>query len=520
MTDSQRIVIVGGGHNGLVCAAYLAKKGREVVVVEAADQVGGAAVTREFAPGFQISSCAHLLNLLDVGISRELALESHGLSFAKHDLSTVALAADGRHITYTTSSVSGGDVSAEDQAAYVEYRRRMEKFAGVLGKLHNMVPPRLGTDNPKDLIGAGKLALFIRLLGRDDMREFLRIAGINVFDILEEQFDSELLKGALSLDGVLGANLGPRSNNSVFSALHRLSGRMGGRRSSMALPAGGMGSVTGALAKAAEHSGATIRTSCPVTRILLDGDRVCGVELEGGEKIDAGVVVSNADPRTTLFDLLGARHLEAGIVRRVQHVRMNGKAAKLNLALNGVPDFTGVAAEQLGERLVIAPDLVYVEHAFNHSKYGEHSVEPIMEITIPSIHDDSLAPSGQHVLSAVVQYAPYDLKGGWDDAARAAFTNQAMDVLSRYAPKIREQVMHTELLTPVDIEREFRIKGGHWHHGELTLDQALMMRPVPGLAQYAMPVGGLYLCGAGSHPGGGVMGSAGRNAAKAVLSGE
>jgi phytoene dehydrogenase-like protein len=519
MTDSQRIVIVGGGHNGLVCAAYLAKKGREVVVVEAADQVGGAAVTREFTPGFSVSACAHLVNLLDEGIASELDLPSHGLRYSKQDLATIALAKDGNHITYTGNSVSGGDVSGEDQAAYLRYRRRMEKFAGVLAKLHNRTPPRIGTDNRDDLIGLGKLGLDIRLLGREDMREFLRIAGINMFDILEEQFDSELLKGALSLDGMLGGNLGPRSNNGVFAALHRLSGRVGGSPGALSVPAGGMGAVTSAIAHAAEKNGATIRTSSPVTRILMDGDRVCGVELEGGERIDAGIVVSNADPRATLLGLLGARHLEAGVVWRVGNIRMQGKAAKLNLALTGMPEFTGLDAGQLGERLVIAPDLVYVEHAFDHSKYGEHSVDPVLEITIPSAHDDSLAPAGQHVLSAVVQYAPYDLKGGWTDAARDAFLDRILTVLSRFAPGIRDQVAHAELLTPVDIEREFRITGGHWHHGELTLDQALMLRPGPGLAQYATPVDGLYLCGAGSHPGGGVMGSAGRNAAARILSG-
>jgi len=519
MTDSKRIVIVGGGHNGLVCAAYLARRGRDVVVVEAADQVGGAAVTREFAPGFKVSACAHLVNLLDEGISRELALASHGLSYSKQDLATIALATDGNHITYTGSAVSGGDVSGADQAAYVRYRRRMAKFARVLAKLHNRKPPRLGTDQREDIIGAGKLALDIRLLGRDDMREFLRIAGINMFDILEEQFDSELLKGALSMDGMLGGSLGPRSNNGVFMALHRLSGRVGDKPGALALPAGGMGAVTAAIARAAEQSGVKIWTSSPVTRILTDGDRVCGVELEGGERIDAGIVVSNADPRTTLLDLLGARYLEAGLVRRIGNIRMQGKAAKLNLALNGAPQFTGLDAGQLGERLVIAPDLVYVEHAFDHSKYGEYSVDPVLEITIPSAHEVGLAPSGQHVLSAVVQYAPYDLQGGWTDAARDGFLERIMNVLSRYAPGIRDQVAHAELLTPVDIEREFRIAGGHWHHGELTLDQALMMRPIPGLAQYGTPVGGLYLCGAGSHPGGGVMGSAGHNAAARILSG-
>ena len=473
-------------------------------------------MTAEFAPGFKVSACAHLLNLLDSRISRELGLESHGLRLAKTDLATIALANDGNHVTIEGSQASGGGLSEEDRAAFVEYRRRMDKFSALLGRLHNVTPPRLATSNRTDLISSAKLVLDIRRLGKQDMREFLRIAGINIFDILEENFDHPLLKGALSLDGLLGTNLGPRSNNSVFAALHRMSGRVDGRQGALALPSGGMGSVTAALAAAAQQQGVTIRTASPVTRILLDGDRVNGVELVSGEQVGGGAVVSNADPQTTFFKLLGARHLEAGFMQRIQHVRMSGKAAKLHLALSGLPDFTGVAPEQSGERLVIAPDLVYVEHAFNHSKYGEYSPEPILEISVPSVHDDTLAPAGQHVLSAIVQYAPYEIKSGWE-TSREMFLDKIMLVLSRYAPNIREQVLHSQLLTPVDIEAQFGMTGGHWHHGELALDQALMLRPVPGAAQYAAPVAGLYLCGAGCHPGGGVMGSAGYNAATALI---
>jgi len=517
MTDSSRVVVIGAGHNGLVCAAYLAKAGKDVVVVEAAEQVGGAAVTAEFAPGFKVSACAHLLNLLDSRISRELGLEAHGLRLLKTDLATIALANDGNHVTYIGSEVSGGGVSDADRTAFIEYRRRMHKFSALLGRLHNVLPPRLATSDRTDLVNSAKLVLDIRRLGKQDMREFLRIAGINIFDILEETFDHPLLKGALSLDGVLGTNLGPRSNNSVFAAMHRMSGRVDGRQGALALPHGGMGSVTAALAAAARQQGVTIRTASPVTRILLDGDRVSGVELAGGELVEAGAIVSNADPQTTFFKLLGARYLEAGFMHRIQNMRMKGKAAKLHLALSGMPEFTGVASGQSGERLVIAEDLVYVEHAFDPSKYGKYSPEPVLEISIPSVHDETLAPSGQHVLSAIVQYAPYDLKGGWENS-REAFLDQVMKVLSRYAPNIREQVMHSQLLTPVDIEAQFGMTGGHWHHGELALDQALMLRPVPGAAQYAAPVAGLYLCGAGCHPGGGVMGAAGKNAATALMS--
>ena len=514
MTDSNHVIVVGGGHNGLVCAAYLAKSGRKVTVLEAADQVGGAAATREFAPGFK-ASCAHLLYLLDAGISKDLALESHGLRLAKSGLDTIALDPDGNHITITANSISGGDLSAEDKAAYTEYRRFMSKFAGVIGKLHNQVPPRI-TTNRSDLIQLGKMGLNIRMMGRDDMREFLRIAGINIFDILKENFDNPLLRGALSLDAVLGTISGPRSNNSVFTALHRMSGNTGQAPGACAMVAGGMGAVTEALAAAARKLGAEIRTGCSVRRILIENDRVSGVELANGEQLSTASVVSNADPRRTLLDLVGARHLEAGFVHKISHFRAKGNAAKLHIALDGLPEFKGVSQEQLGQRLVIAPTVEYVERAFNHSKYGEFSAEPVAEITLPTLHDSSLAPAGKHVLSAIVQYAPHQLKAGWNEG-RAAFTEQVMQTLERYAPDIREKTAAVEMLTPMDIEQQFGTTGGHWHHGEMSLDQFLMLRPVPKAAQYAMPVDGLYLCGAGCHPGGGIMGSAGKNAASVIL---
>jgi len=512
MTDSSNhIVIIGAGHNGLICAAYLARAGKKVTVLEAAKQVGGAAITREFTPGFKVSAAAHLLYNLDKKVRKELSLETGGLSFSKQGMKTTALAEDGNHLVIAGDSLQGANISRNDQLAMKEYRRFMQRFAGIFNRLNNRIPPRIGTRNRSDFASLAKTALNVRMLGRDDMREFLRIAGINIYDILQENFESPLLKGALCMDGVLGSNLGPRSNNSIFCALQRLSGQQG-----MALPRGGMGAVSKALTEAAEKQGATIRTSATVSHILMDGDHVSGVELQGGELVAAATVVSNADPKTTFLKLLGARNLEAGFVHKIQNIRMRGNAAKLHLALDGNVEFNGLSQNLLGERLLIAPDMNYVERAFNHSKYGEYSVKPVAEITIPSLHDDSLAPPGKHVLSTVVQYAPYQLKEGWP-GAKTAFTERVIDLLAGYAPGIRDRIIHAELLTPVDIEREFRITGGHWHHGELALDQFLMLRPVPGTAQYASPVSGLYLCGAGSHPGGSVMGSAGRNAANAVL---
>ncbi len=504
-------LIIGAGHNGLVCAAYLAKAGHKVTVLEAASHVGGAAATHEFAPGFKVSTGAHLLYLLDEGIRKELALESHGLKMARTGLSTVSLEEGGNFVRINGKTIDGPGAIAADQAAMAEYHRLMHKFAGVIARLHNRVPMRLGTTDTGDLKALAGMGWLIRRLGKADMREFLRIAGINVFDVLQEYFESEVLKGALSLDGVLGTFLGTRSNNSVFCALHRLSN--GGRYD---LPAGGMGSVSEAIAAAALKNGAEIRTSSPVRKILVDFDKISGVELESGEIIESNCVISNADPKSTFNSLLGAQHLEAGFANRVRNIRANGCVAKLHLALNEAPAFNGVPAEMTGERLVIAPSLQYVEHAFNHAKYKEYSAEPVMEITVPSLHDPSLAPAGKHVLSAVVQWAPHNLKEGWSEA-KVAFAGRVMDVLAKHDPDIRAKTLYTELLTPADMESNMRMTGGHWHHAELAMDQFLMMRPVYGAGQYAAPLDGLWLCGAGSHPGGGVMGSAGRNAAMAII---
>jgi len=518
MTERQSVIVIGAGHNGLVCATYLARAGRQVTVLEAAAQPGGAAITREFAPGFRAPALAHLLHLLDPAIERELGLARHGLAYAKTGLRTVALSATQAPLMLGDGEVSGGEIPAADRTALRSYSASLQRFARVIARQHGRVPPRLRFDSWHDALPAAALALDIRLLGRRGMREFLRTATMNIFDVLEEQFESPQLKGALALDGVLGARLGPRSGNSVYAALYRASGSVNGRPGSLALPRGGMGAVTEALAAAARAAGVELRLGAKVEEIAMGEGRATGVRLADGQQLAADVVVSNADPKSTLQRLLGARHLEAEFARRVHHLRTDGVAAKLHLALGALPRFRGLAPEQLGERLVIAPDLDYIEQAFNPAKYGEFSAQPIMEITLPTVHDATLAPAGRHVLSAVVQYAPYALKGGWA-AGKPRFQAAIMDVLEQHAPGIGALVQHAELLTPLDIEQQFGITGGHWHHAELALDQFMMLRPVIGAAQYATPVEGLYLCGAGCHPGGGVMGSAGRNAARVILGG-
>ena len=509
------VLLVGGGHNGLVCAAYLAKAGRKVLVLEANEALGGAAASREFAPGYSVSSCAHWLTHLSPKVSKDLDLERHGLQLAARDLDSIGLNPAGQHVTVKGGSVEGEGLSAADKQAYVEFHRKTIKFSRLLAKAFAMRPPKLVEANFTDRINLLKLGLGMKMLGREDMSDLLRLALINMYDVMEENFDNETLKALLSFDGVLGAHMGPRSPNTVFGYLYRRIGDVHGYNGP-AVVKGGMGALATSVANAARAVGVEIRTLSQVERINLVDGRAVGVSLQGGEVIKAPLVVSNADPVTTFEKLVGYRHVETGLVRRVSQIRMRSGTAKLHLALDGLPGFTGLNEAQLGQRLVIAPTMDYIERAFNSAKYGESSLQPALDISIPSIHDDTLAPQGKHVLSAIVQFAPYDLKQGWDNH-KEQFTRLIIDTISAFAPGIAERIVASELLTPVDLEREFHMKGGHWHHGEISLDQVMMMRPFPGATQYGTAVGGLYLCGAGSHPGGGVMGLAGRNAAREII---
>jgi len=489
MTDRYDAIVVGGGHNGLVCAALLGKSGKQVLVLEANEQVGGAAVTREFAAGYSVSACAHLLYQLQPSVRKDLKLSP---SLASEDMTTIALGDDGQHVRIQGKSVEG--VSDADADSYRGFHKRMTRFADLLQTYFNKTPPRLGTKDFKDLLTLGRLGFDVRRLGKSEMREFLRLIGMNIHDELTERFESSLLKGALGLDAVLGTHLGPRSPNTIMTYLYRLAGDQG----RVALPAGGMGSISDELAQVARESGVTVRTGMPVSRIVIDNGRVAGVETESGERFESMTVISNADPKQTIMQLVGARHVEAGFTHRINNLRMKGNTAKLHLALDSLPIIDGLSNSDYAQRLVIAPDEHYVERAFNPAKYGESSPEPVLEITFPSFRDSSVAPEGRHVMSAVVQYAPYDLKGGWTEEAKREFEAATIRVIERYAPDIAQSITASELLTPADIEREFHITGGHWHHGELTLDQLMFVRPVCGAAQYR----------------------AGRNAARAILNRE
>jgi phytoene dehydrogenase-like protein len=508
-------IVIGAGHNGLTCAAYLARAGRRVLVLEAAARAGGAAGTREFAPGFRVSSCAHLLHLMPGWLLEELGLARHGLRMAAERMPTVALSAAGALRIPADPEAAPSNLDAADAQAFRDYTARMRRLAGALRPLLEAAPPRLGSRAWRDRLALLGLGAKLRLLGRADMRELLRIAGMCVQDLLDEHFESPPLKGALAFDAVLGTNLGPRSPGSVFTLLYRLAAG-GGAATSLAQPVGGLGALTEALARAASGAGAEVRFSAPVARVIVTEDSAAGVVLDSGERLEAACVVSSADPRTTFLQLLGAEHLDAGFVRRVSHMRTQGMTAKLHLALQRMPRFGALADAAPTGRLVLAPSLRAVEQAFNDAKYGRFSAAPLLEVIVPTAVDPGLAPPGRHVLSAVVQYAPYRVAGGWI-AQREQFLEKILQTLEAHAPGLRDSVSAAELLTPQDIEMQFRISGGNWHHAELALDQFFMVRPVAGAAQYRAPVRGLFLCGAGCHPGGGVMGLAGHNAARQIL---
>lgn len=501
-------IIIGAGHNGLVCATYLARAGQRVLLLEASDSVGGLAASREFHPGY-MAPVAHTISHFSKSIAKELGLKAHGFEIDVDTVPRVGLSPEGKHVFLNGDELRG--VSEKEQEAYIRYNRQLLRFARALEPFWLKTMPPIGHNKLGEVLTFGHMGLNLRRLGKANLREFLRVFSLPMRDLMDENFDSERLKALLCWDGLIGSKLAPRSpNNAVLTLLYRMAG---------ATTSGCVGALVSALKAAATAAGVEIRMNAKVKRIQISGNdsglQTTGVQILDGEVFEADRVVSSADPQTTFLRLVGVENLEIGFTNRIKRLRCKGYVAKLHLALNELPTFSGV--EDSGVRMIIAPDMDAIEFAFDDAKYGRWSDSPVMEITLPSIHDASLAPPGQHVLSAHVLFVPYDLKGGWNEAARDALNERIIGTIERYAPGIRQSIVGRELLTPADLERVFGVTGGHWHHTEMALDQMLMMRPTYEAAQYATPIPGLYLCGAGCHPGGDLTGAPGHNAAHEIL---
>jgi phytoene dehydrogenase-like protein len=517
-------IIVGGGHNGLVTAAYLARAGKKVVVFERREMLGGCAVTESLWLGYRVSTGAYLVSLLQERIVQELELERFGYQVLPKDPAFFSVYPDGRHLFFwgdekrTLTEIA--KFSERDAAAFPKYEAYLERLAVVVESLLLVTPPELPPRGVGDFIEYLKLLARFRKLGARDIAGLVKIFTQSAADLLDEWFESPEIKVTLATDGVIGANGGPRSAGTAYILMHHCMGGVGGKRGLWGFVRGGMGAVSEAIAASARAKGAEIRTSCPVSQVLVRDGEAYGVVLEGGEELHARVVASNLDPKLTFLKLLEARHLDAEFRASVERFRVEGTSLKMNLALEGLPDFTalpGTPGPQHGATMHICPSIEYVERAWDDAKYGRPSHYPLIEMTCPTIYDPSLAPAGRHIMGIFLQYAPYTLRdASWDDL-REPYGDRVLEVIGEYAPNMRNIVAERQVLSPLDLERRFGISGGNIFHGEMSLDQMFVLRPVAGWARYKTPVRGLYMCGSGAHPGGGVMGAPGYNAAREIL---
>jgi phytoene dehydrogenase-like protein len=520
-----RPVIIGGGHNGLVAAAYLARAGRPPLVLERRDEVGGAAVTHELEPGFRVPTLAHAVAIWPEVIA-DLGLDKQGLHLIQPPVSTFAPSADGRALVVwretlqTVRSLSSW--SAADAARWPEFSAMALGIGKAIRELLRQVPPALDEPSPGelwDLMTAGRK---VRGLGRAWLYQLLRWGPMSIADVVAEWLETPVARAVVCGRGIFGAAAGPRSGGTAASWLIQVA-HESHPAGAPTFVVGGPGSLAAALAVAATSRGAEIRKNAEVRRIEVDDHGVSAVVLADGEEIPARTVVSNLDPKRTLLDLVDPVRLPPSFRQKIQHYRMRGALAKVNLALSRLPTFHGAAVAEapaemlLAGRIHIGPDPDYLERAFDTSKYGEMSQAPWLEVTIPSLTDLTLAPPGQHVMSIYAQWAPYQLRDANWDAARDTFGNLVVRTLAEYAPDLPSAITTREVITPVDLEQRYGLTGGQIFHGEHALDQLYAMRPVLGWAQHRTPIEGLYLCGAGTHPGGGLTGAPGAHAARLVL---
>lgn len=519
------IIIIGGGHNGLVAACYLAKAGLKTLVLERRDIVGGGAVTEEFHPGFRCSTLAQVVGPLLPHVLSDLQLDRHGVEIITPDVRVTALDDDGRSLSLyndpTRTAKALESLSAKDAKRYPEFAKSLERIGRVLAPLLSMTPPTIDKPTAGELWNMGKLGLSFRGLDKKDAYRLLRWGPMAVADLVAECFDTELLRATIAARGIFATFAGPWSAGTSAGVLWQAA--MDGQATApSSFVKGGLGHLTQVLATVARNTGVEIRTGIEVDRILIADGKASAVVLVGGDEIPARMIVSNADPRSTFLKLVDPVDLDPNFLSKIQNYRAVGTVAKVNLALSALPSFIALkndtgANNRLTGRIHIGPNIDYLERAFDAAKYGEYSAQPYMDVTIPSLSDQSLAPGGAHVMSVHVQYAPYKLKEGDWNARREELGNNVVKVLSDYAPNLQELIVGRQVIPPLDLEQVYGLSGGHIFHGEQSLDQFFTFRPVIGWAQYRTPIKGLYLCGAGTHPGGGVTGGPGANAAREIV---
>ena len=519
-------IIVGAGHNGLVTAGYLARAGWSVHVLERRAIAGGACVTEAVFPGYKVSTAAYLVSLMQERVVRDLELRRFGYDVLPKDPAYFAPYLDGRHLfMYADQRRTCEELarfSRRDAERYPAYEQFIERMAQFVEPMLLEAPPNLPPTRPADFAALAKLGWRLTRYSPRQLAELVRIFTGSAREILDDWFESDELKLALATDGVIGTNGGPNSPGTAYVLLHHVMGGVGGVRGLWGFLKGGMGALTDALRASAEAYGATVETEAEVARIDVRNGRAVGVTLADGREYRARVVVSNADPKRTFLNLVDRRELPEQFVDQVQAYRCEGSSFKINLGLGELPNYLACPGTQLGPQhrgtTHLCTSMDALEHAWDEAKFGSPSKEPLLEITIPTAYDPSLAPAGKHVMSIFAQYAPYRLAdGAWDDARKAEFVERVIAEIEQYAPNIRGTIEHVHALSPLDLESEYGLTGGNIFHGDLRLDQLFALRPVAGWARYATPIDGLYLCGSGTHPGGGVTGAPGHNAARAIL---
>jgi phytoene dehydrogenase-like protein len=522
MPQHYDAIVIGGGHNGLVNAAYLAKAGKKVVVLERRHVLGGAAVTEEIVPGFLFSECSYVVSLLRPEIIRELDLPRHGLEILPLD-GTFSPMLNGDYLwrmnDHARTQREIRRHSRVDAEAYDEFSKMMTPMCRFVKPILSMIPPDPTTLHPRDLQRLYFLGQRFRELSSDERYTLIQLMTMSAADFLDQWFETDVLKATMSASGIIGTFLGIRSPGTAYVLLHHYMGEIDGAFRSWGFSRGGTGAISNAIAAAARELGVEIRTQAPVDKILVKNGRTTGVALKSGEEISASVVSSSVDPHLTFEKFLAPNELPADFLDSVRRYKFRGSSGKVNLALDALPDFRSMPGQgaHLRGAISISPSIEYMERAYDDAKYGHYSRHPYVDMVIPSLTDPSVAPPGKLVLSCFVQYAPYKLaQGTWDDH-KEAFGDTVINTIAEHAPNIKKIIVGRQILTPLDLEREFGLTQGNIFQGELSLEQLFFLRPVPGWAYYRTPVDNLYMCGSATHPGGGIMGAPGRIASQVIL---